>query len=170
MELAETLVLVGMIRRYVVGESEEEESEGFSRDEVEAGFLGATRAWFGFERVVAGLRNSFHLLESVYDRGVEFVFVGKMVLEVMAACKYLWTEGTPVASREPTEKAVEVELAERRGDVSAVLTMEEGKVARVHPGVLDRGECRGLIESLSRRGVGRMFIDEVCLEAIPVFE
>jgi hypothetical protein len=138
-ELAEILVFIGMVRRYVAGESEEKELEGFSRDEVEAGLLDTTGMRFGLECVVKGLGSLFHLFESVYDRGVELVFVGKMVLKVVAGCKRLWTEGTLVALRESTEEAVEVELAECRGDISTVLTTKEGKVAIVHPGVLIRG-------------------------------
>jgi hypothetical protein len=140
MELAETLVLAGMVRRYVVGESEEKVSEGFSQDEVEAGLLGATGVQLRFEWAAKGLRDLFHLFESVYDGGVEFVFVGEVVLKVAAGCKCLWTEGTPVASRELTKETVEVELAKRRGDVLTALTMKEGKVTRVHSGFVNRGK------------------------------
>jgi hypothetical protein len=65
MELAEILVLVGMIGRHFVGKSEEEESKGFSRDEVKAGFLDATSAWFGRKRATRGLRDLLHLFEPV---------------------------------------------------------------------------------------------------------
>jgi hypothetical protein len=140
MELAETLVLAGMVRRHVVGESEEKESEGFSWDEVEAGLLGATGVRLRFEWVVKGLRDLFHLFESVYDGGVELVFVGEVVLKIATGCKCLWTEGTPVASRELTKETVEVELAECRGDISTALTVKEGKVARVHSGVVNHGK------------------------------
>jgi hypothetical protein len=139
MKLAETLVLVGVVGWYVVGESEEEESEGFSWDEVKAGLLDAVGVWFGFERAAKGVRGLLHLFESVHNRGVEFMFVGEMVLEVTAGCKCLWIEGTPVVSRELTEEAMEVELAECRGDVLTVLTVKEGELARVHPGALN---CR----------------------------
>jgi hypothetical protein len=139
MEFAEILVFAGMVRRYVVGESEEKESEGFSGDEVKARFLGATDARLGLEWTARGLRDSFHLFESVYDGGVELVFVEEVVLKVATGCKYPWAEGAPVASRELAKEAVEVELAERRGNVLTALTAKEGKVARVHSGIVSRG-------------------------------
>jgi hypothetical protein len=74
-----------------------------------------------------------------------------------------------MASWELAEEAVEVELAERRGGVLTALAMEEGKVARVHSGVLGRGERRDLsIQSLACRGIGGMLVDEVRFETIPV--
>jgi hypothetical protein len=170
MELAETLVFVGMVRGYVVGESEEKESERLSWDEVEAGLLDNMGAWCGFGWMVDRLRDLFHLFESVYDRGMESVFTMEVVLEVAAGCKCFWTEGTPVASRESTEEMVEVELTECRGGVLTALTTKEGKVARMHLGVLRRGERWVLIQSLACHGVGRVFVDEVCLEAIPILE
>jgi hypothetical protein len=135
MELAETLVFVGMVRRYVVGEPEEEESEGLSGDEVKVRLLDATGA--RFEWATRDLRDLFHLLESVYDGGVKLVFVGEVVLEVATGCKYLWAEGTPVASRESAKETMEVELAERRGGILTILAIEEGEIAGVHSGVLD---------------------------------
>jgi hypothetical protein len=139
-ELAETLVFVGMVRGHVVGKSEEKESEGFSRDKVKAGPLDAMGAWLGFKRVARGLRGLFHLFESVYDGGVELMLIGEVVFKVAAGCKCLRTEGTLMASRESTKETAEVELMERRGDILTVLTMKGGKVARVHPGVLSRGK------------------------------
>jgi hypothetical protein len=75
-ELAETLMLAGVIRRYVVGEPEEEVTEGFPRDEVETRFLDTTGMWPGGDLAAGNPRDSLHLFESVYDRGVEFVFEG----------------------------------------------------------------------------------------------
>jgi hypothetical protein len=75
-ELAETLMFAGVIRRYVVGEPEEEMTEGLSRDEVEARFLVATSMWSGSDLAAGNPRDSFHLLESMYDRGMELVFEG----------------------------------------------------------------------------------------------
>ena len=136
MELAEILVLASMVRGYVVGESEKEESEGFSWDEVEAGLLDATGGRPRFEWMAKGLRNLFHLFESVYDGGVELVFVGEVVFKIAAGCKCFWTEGALVALRKLTKEAVEVELAECRGGVSTALTTEGRKVTGVHSRVL----------------------------------
>jgi hypothetical protein len=170
MEFAETLVLVGVVRRYVVGKSEEEESEGLPWDEVEAGPLNATGVRHGFGWMANGSRDLFHLFEAVYDRGMEFVFVMEVVLEVATSCKCFWAEGAPVASRELTKEAVEVEVTECRGGVLTALTTKEGKVARVHPGALNHGERRELIQSLTRRRIGCVLVDEVRFEAIPIFE
>jgi hypothetical protein len=170
MELAEILVLVGMVGRHVVGESEEKESKGFSRDEVEAGLLDTMGTRFGFGHAATGLRNLLHLLESVHDRGVELVFVGEVVLKVAAGCKRLWTEGTPVLSGKSTKEMVEMELTECGGGVLTALTTEEGKVTSVHLEALSREERWVLIQPLTCRGVGRMLVDEVCFEAIPIFE
>jgi hypothetical protein len=65
---------------------------------------------------------------------------------------------------------MEVELAECRGGVSTALTTEERKVAGVHSGVLKWGKRQRLIQSLSRRRVGRVLIDEVRLETVLGFE
>jgi hypothetical protein len=51
-------------------------TEGFSRDEVEARFLDAASMWSGSDLAAGNLRDSLHLFESVYDRGVELVFEG----------------------------------------------------------------------------------------------
>jgi hypothetical protein len=75
-ELAETLMFAGVVRRYVVGEPEEEMMEGFSWDEVEARFLDATSMWSGSDLAAGNPRDSLHLFESVYDRGMELVFEG----------------------------------------------------------------------------------------------
>ena len=72
-ELAETLMFAGVVRRDVVGEPEEEVTEGFSRDEVEARFLDTTSMWSGSDLAAGSPRDPFHLFESVYDRGVKFV-------------------------------------------------------------------------------------------------
>jgi hypothetical protein len=101
---------------------------------------------------------------------MKLVFVREVVLEVAVGSECFWAEGTPVASRELTKETVEVELTERRSGVSTALTMKEGKVARVHLGPLNLRTRRGLIQSLACRGVGHVLVDEVCLEAISVFE
>jgi hypothetical protein len=69
-----------------------------------------------------------------------------------------------------TKEAVEVELAECRGGVSTALTTEGRKVAGVHSKVLKWGKRQRLIQSLSHRRVGRVLIDEVCLETVPGLE
>jgi hypothetical protein len=76
MEPAETLVFAGVVRRYVVGEPEKEMTEGFSRDKVEARLLDATGMWPGGDLAAGNPRDSLHLFESVYDRGMEFVLEG----------------------------------------------------------------------------------------------
>jgi hypothetical protein len=139
MEFAETLVFAGMVRRYIIGEPEEKESEGFSEDKVKARFLDATGARFGLEWAARDLRDLFHLFKVVYDGGVELVFIGEVVLKVATGRKHLWAEGTPMATRELAEEAVEVELVECRGNVLTALTAKEGKVARVHSGIVGRG-------------------------------
>ena len=67
MELAETLVFAGVVRRHVVGEPKKEMTEGFSRDEVEVGFLDTTGMWPGGDLAARNPRDSLHLFESVYD-------------------------------------------------------------------------------------------------------
>jgi hypothetical protein len=59
-----------------------------------------------------------------------------------------------------------VELAECGGGVLTALTTEGRKVAGVHPRVPKWGKRRGLVQSLSRRRVGRVFIDKVGLEMV----
>jgi hypothetical protein len=76
MELAETLMFAGVIRRYIVGKPEEEKSERFPRNEVKTGFLDFAGPRSRCGRVTMGLRGWFHLFESVYDRGMKFVFEG----------------------------------------------------------------------------------------------
>jgi hypothetical protein len=76
MEPAETLMLVGVVGRHFVGKSEEEESEGLARDEVEAGFLGVTGTRFGCTCATQGLEGLLHLFELVYDGRMELVLVG----------------------------------------------------------------------------------------------
>jgi hypothetical protein len=93
-ELAETLMFAGVIRWYVVGESEEEMTEGLSRDEVEARFLDASSMWFGSDLAAGDPRGSFHLLESMYDRGMELVFEGKMIFKIAAGGERFRAEGT----------------------------------------------------------------------------
>jgi hypothetical protein len=61
-----------------------------------------------------------------------------MGLEVSAGCEHLSAERATVASRKLTEEAIEVEMAERRGDVLAMPTVEEGKVTLVHSNVVGR--------------------------------
>jgi hypothetical protein len=75
-ELAETLMFAGVVRRYVVGEPKKEVAEGFSRDEVEVRFLDATGMWSGNDLAAGNPRDSFHLFESMYDRGMELVLEG----------------------------------------------------------------------------------------------
>jgi hypothetical protein len=70
MELAEALVLVGVFQWYLVGELEEEESEGFSRNKVEAWLLDiahVARTWFRFGGATEGMNTLLHLFEPVYD-------------------------------------------------------------------------------------------------------
>jgi hypothetical protein len=76
MELAKTLVFAGVIRGYIVREPKEEMMEGFSRDEVEARFLDASSMWPGSDLAAGNPRDSLHLFEPVYDRGMELVFEG----------------------------------------------------------------------------------------------
>jgi hypothetical protein len=76
MEFAEALVFAGVVRRYVVGEPKEEMTEGLFRDEVEARFLDAAGMWSGSDLAAGNPRDSLHLFESVYDRGMELVFEG----------------------------------------------------------------------------------------------
>jgi hypothetical protein len=65
---------------------------------------------------------------------VELVLVGEVVLKVATDREHFWAEWAMVAPRELTEKVMEVEVAECRGDVLTVLTMEEGEVTLVHSG------------------------------------
>ena len=132
MELAETLMFAGVIRWYVVGEPEEEMMEGLSRDEVEARFLDASSMWSGSDLAAGNPRDSFHLLESMYDRGMELVFEGKMIFEIAAGGERFRAEGALVTSGQSTEKTVEVELAECGSGVSTTLTTEGRKVTGVH--------------------------------------
>ena len=67
MEFAETLVFVGMVRRYIVGEPEEKEPEGLPRNEVKAGPFDASGVRRGFARMASGLRDLLHLFEPMYD-------------------------------------------------------------------------------------------------------
>ena len=169
MELAEALMFVGVIGWHFVGKSEEEESEGFARNEVETGFLDSMGTWFGRTCVTRGLRESLHLLKLMYDGRMELVLVGQMVFKVAANGERFRAEGTLMLSWELAEEAVEVELTECRGGVLAASAMEKGEVARVHSGVLGRGERRDLsIQSLACRGIGGMLVDEVRFETIPV--
>jgi hypothetical protein len=62
----------------------EEESEGFSWDEVEMRFLDVACARFGLAAVAKGVIGSLHLLELMYDGGMEFVFVGEVSLVIIA--------------------------------------------------------------------------------------
>jgi hypothetical protein len=73
MELAEALMLAGVVGRYIVGKPEEEKLERLSRDEVKTDFLdiAGLRPRCGYATM--GPRGWFHLFESVYDRGVKFV-------------------------------------------------------------------------------------------------
>ena len=60
-----------------------------------------------------------------------------------------------------------MELAECGGGVSTALTTEGRKVTGVHSRVLKWGKRQGLVQSLSRRRIGRVFIDKVRLETVP---
>ena len=76
MELAETLMFIGVIGWYFVGKSEEEEPEGLAWNEVETGLLDPTGARFGRACVVRNLRGLLHLLEPMYSGWMELVLVG----------------------------------------------------------------------------------------------
>jgi hypothetical protein len=94
-----------------------------------------------------------------------------VIFKVAASGEHFRTERAPMSMWELAKEAVEMELTERRGGVLTALAMKKGKVARVHPGVLGRGERRDLsIQSLACRGVGGVFVDEVRFETIPVWE
>jgi hypothetical protein len=66
-EFAEALVFVGMLRWYLVRKLEEEESEGFSWNEIEAGALDFPRAWLELGSTVEGTSGLLHLFELVYN-------------------------------------------------------------------------------------------------------
>jgi hypothetical protein len=73
---------------------------------------------------------------------------------------------------------MEVKMSERGGGELTVFTVEEGKVAVVHPDVMERFErslgsvwgMGGLFKSLSGHRVGRMFVNEVRFEVVSFFE
>jgi hypothetical protein len=137
-ECLEALVLIGVLQWDFVGESEEKEVEGFSWNKIEVGCLDFSWPWLGLGGTLGGVSGCLHLFESVHDGGVELMFVGEMVLEVVVGHECFQTEGTAVASRKSAEEAMEVEVVECRGNVLTVLTMEEGKIALVHPNVVRR--------------------------------
>jgi hypothetical protein len=90
----------------------------------------------GLGGTLEGVSGCLHLFEPMHDGRVEFVFVGEMALKVAAGCEHFRAERATVASRKLTEEVMEVEVAERSGDVLAMLTVEEGKVAFVHSNVV----------------------------------
>jgi hypothetical protein len=81
-KFAKALVFVGMFQQYFVGEPEEEESEGLSWDKVEVWFITFAFTRLGFLGAMKGGIVLFHLLELMYDRGVELVLVSEVILEV----------------------------------------------------------------------------------------
>jgi hypothetical protein len=82
MKFAEALVFIGMFQWNLVGESEEKEAEGFSWDKVKVGCLDLACSRLGFGDVTKGVSGCLHLFELMYDRGVEFVLVGEVVLKI----------------------------------------------------------------------------------------
>jgi hypothetical protein len=109
---------------------------------------------------------------------MELMLVGEMLFEVAASSEDLWTERAMVSSGESTEESMEVKVSKRSGDELTVFAVEGRKVAMVHPGVLERlnevlveceGRC-GLFDLASSCGVSCMFVNEVCLEVVSVFE
>jgi hypothetical protein len=93
MEFAETLMLVSVVGRHLVGKSEEEEPEGLARDKVEMRFLGVSGTRLGCSRAARGLRGLLHLFELVHDGRMKFVFVGEVVLKVAVSGERFRTEG-----------------------------------------------------------------------------
>jgi hypothetical protein len=74
---------------------------------------------------------------------MELMLVGEVILKVAMGCKCFWAEGATMVPRELTEEAVEVKMAERRGDVLTVPATKEGKVTVVHS---DAMGCRVKVE------------------------
>jgi hypothetical protein len=79
-----------------------------------------------------GMGGRLHLLESMYDGRVEFMFIGEVPLEVAVGRECLWAERAAVVSRESTETSVEIEVAGHRCGKVAVVTVEEGEITMVH--------------------------------------
>jgi hypothetical protein len=57
-----------------------------------------------------GVSDLLHLFELVYNRGVEFVLVGKVPFKIATSGECLWTERAAVPSGKPTEEPMEVEV------------------------------------------------------------
>jgi hypothetical protein len=177
-KLAEALVFVGVLRWHLVREPEEEESERFSWDEVEAGTLDLACAWLGLGGAVKGMSGFLHLFEPVYNWGVKLVFVSDVSLEIAAGWECFWAERAVVPSRESTKELMEVEVTKRRCDELPISAVEEGEVAVVHPAVMEclwtvsarRRKWWGLFDLLSSCRVGHVFVDEMGFEMVPVFE
>jgi hypothetical protein len=140
MKFAEALVFIGMFQWNLVGESEEKEAEGFSWDKVKVGCLDLACSRLGFGDTMKGVTGRLHLFELMYDRGVEFMLVGEVVLKIVTGRECLWAERTAVVLRELAEESMEVEMTEHRGGVLTALTTEEGKVTVVHSDVVECGE------------------------------
>jgi hypothetical protein len=88
-------------------------------------------------------------------------------------------EGSSVVGEgKPIEEPVEVKVSKCGGDELTVFTVEEGEIAVVHPSVIEclgealvqHKEWWGLFDPPSSCGVGCMFVNEVRLEVVSVFE
>jgi hypothetical protein len=99
MELTEALVFISMLWWDLVGKSEEEELERLLRDEVEARILDFALTRLGFVDATEENVVFLHLLEPMHDRGMEFVFVGKMALEVAPGWERLRAKRAAVTPR-----------------------------------------------------------------------
>jgi hypothetical protein len=74
------------------------------------GWFGLPYTWLGLGGTPKGMRVCLHLLESVYDRRVELMFVSEMSFEVATSRECLWAERAAMPSEESTEDPVEVKV------------------------------------------------------------
>jgi hypothetical protein len=135
-KLAEALMFVGVLRRYLVRETEEEESERFSWDKVKAGAFDLARVWLGLGGATKGMSGFLHLFEPMHNRGVKLVFVSEVSFEIAAGRECFRAERTAVPLRESTKELMEVEMAKRSCDELTISTVEEGEVTVVHPAAM----------------------------------
>ena len=113
-------------------ESEEEEPEGLSWNEVEARFLVGARAGLGLMAVAEGMMGRIHLSELMDDRGMELVFVGEVPFEVATSRKRFGAEWTVMVSGELAEESMEMKVVEHGGCKVTAIATKEGKVTTVH--------------------------------------
>jgi hypothetical protein len=147
MELAKTLVFIGVLWWNLVGEPEEKEMEGLFWDKVEAGAFDFACVWFGLGGAVEGMSSLLYLFEPVNNWGMKLVLVSEVSLKVATGWECLRAKRAVVLLRELTEELMEVEVTKHRHDELAIFAVEEGKIAVVHPVIM---ECLG--EILAQRG------------------